>query len=139
MTKPMIENSDRGITLNKSLAWTIGASLVAGGLWIGVQVATLGGDIQTMNTQHTETTARLQDRYDNLAIRQTEDRADIRAQSLQINTMQTQNARIEQRLTNIDDSSRRTSDSISELRREIRAALGQSSNSILPELRPDQP
>jgi len=135
----MIENSDRGITLNKSLAWTIGASLVAGGLWIGVQVATLGGDIQTMNTQHTETTARLQDRYDNLAIRQTEDRADIRAQSLQINTMQTQNARIEQRLTNIDDSSRRTSDSISELRREIRAALGQSSNNMLPELRPDQP
>ncbi len=135
----MIENSDRGITLNKSLAWTIGASLVAGGLWIGVQVTSLAGDIQVMNSQYNELSVRIQDRYDNLSIRQNEDRADIRSQSMQINTMQTQNARIEQRLTNIDDSSRRTSDSISELRREIRAALGQPSNNILPELRPDQP
>jgi len=124
MTKPMIENSDRGITLNKSLAWTIGVSLMGGGLWIGVQVTSLSGDIQTMNAQYNELSVRIQDRYDHLSIRQNEDRADIRSQSMQISTMQTQNARIEQRLTNIDDISRRTSESISELRREIRDLLG---------------
>mgnify|MGYP007068919649 CR=1 FL=1 len=28
--KPMIENSDHGITLNKQLAWTIGGGLIGG-------------------------------------------------------------------------------------------------------------
>ncbi len=47
----MIENSDRGITLNKSLAWTVACGLVGAGLWVGVQVATLRG--QTTNLAHT--------------------------------------------------------------------------------------
>ncbi|WP_170420086.1 hypothetical protein [Ruegeria arenilitoris] len=40
----MIENSDRGITLNKSLAWTVACGLVGAGLWVGIQVATLRGE-----------------------------------------------------------------------------------------------
>jgi hypothetical protein len=37
----MIENSDRGITLNKGLAWTVASALVCAGLWVGTEVATL--------------------------------------------------------------------------------------------------
>lgn len=37
----MIENSDRGVTLNKSLAWTIGSALVGAGLYVGLNMATL--------------------------------------------------------------------------------------------------
>ncbi|MBI6628313.1 hypothetical protein JAO82_00325 [Pontibaca sp. S1109L] len=37
----MIENSDRGITLNKALAWTMASGLIAAGLYVGLQVATL--------------------------------------------------------------------------------------------------
>jgi len=45
----MIENSDRGITLNKSLAWTVACGLVGAGLWVGVQVATLRGETQVLS------------------------------------------------------------------------------------------
>lgn len=41
MNGPRINNDDRGITLNKPLAWTIGCTLVGAGLWVGVQVSTL--------------------------------------------------------------------------------------------------
>lgn len=44
--RPRIENSDRGITLNKSLAWTVASVLVGAGLWVGVQVATLTEGVQ---------------------------------------------------------------------------------------------
>ena len=39
----MIENSDRGITLNKNLAYTVAVGLVGAGLWVGMEVATLRG------------------------------------------------------------------------------------------------
>lgn len=39
MNKPMITNEDRGITLNKSLAWTIGVALVSVGLFVGMELA----------------------------------------------------------------------------------------------------
>jgi hypothetical protein len=39
----MIENSDRGITLNKGLAWTLASGLLLGGLWVGTTVAELKG------------------------------------------------------------------------------------------------
>ncbi|MFP3383219.1 MULTISPECIES: hypothetical protein [Tritonibacter] len=44
----MIENSDRGITLNKSLAWTVACGLVGAGLWVGLQVATLRGETESL-------------------------------------------------------------------------------------------
>lgn len=37
----MIENSERGITLAKPLAWTILTALIVGGFWIGLQVQSL--------------------------------------------------------------------------------------------------
>ncbi|OOY15380.1 hypothetical protein BMI85_16055 [Thioclava sp. DLFJ4-1] len=36
-----MENSDRGITLNKSLAWSILGSLVGAGIFIGMNLAGL--------------------------------------------------------------------------------------------------
>ncbi|WP_065328169.1 hypothetical protein [Tritonibacter mobilis] len=45
----MIENSDRGITLNKSLAWTMACGLVGAGLWVGIQVATLRGETAALS------------------------------------------------------------------------------------------
>ena len=40
----MIESGERGLTLTRNLAWTIASALVAAGLWVGMQVATLRGD-----------------------------------------------------------------------------------------------
>ena len=57
----MIENSDRGITLNKSFAWTMACGLVGAGLWVGIQVATLRGETaalsQTINGLRVDLTA----------------------------------------------------------------------------------
>lgn len=36
-----IENSDRGVTLNKSLAWTVGCGLIGAGLYVGLSIATM--------------------------------------------------------------------------------------------------
>ena len=43
MAKPMIENSERGITINKALAWTMLVS-VAGLIWWG------GGTLATLQS-----------------------------------------------------------------------------------------
>lgn len=45
----MIENSDRGITLNKGLAWTIASALVIGGLWVGTTVTSLQSATASLN------------------------------------------------------------------------------------------
>lgn len=47
--KPMIENSDRGITLNKSLAWTLAAALGTGGMWVGTTVAELRSEVRSLH------------------------------------------------------------------------------------------
>jgi hypothetical protein len=36
-----IENSDRGITINKGLAWTMATGLVGVGFYVGVQLASI--------------------------------------------------------------------------------------------------
>lgn len=105
MNKPMIENSDRGITLNKSLAWTIATALLAGGIWVGVQVTSAKQGIST------------------LADRQAEDRAEIRANSQQIVNMRSQNARVDQRLTGIEQSAARTEANVQEILRFLRGPL----------------
>ncbi len=43
-----IENSDRGITINKALAWTIVTGLVLGSMGVGVQTATLSAGIHEL-------------------------------------------------------------------------------------------
>lgn len=49
MNKPMIENSDRGVTLNKSLAWAIICGLIGAGLWVGLQVQAATSGIQNLS------------------------------------------------------------------------------------------
>lgn len=44
----MIENSDRGLTINKSLAWTIVSGLVIASIGVGIQFATLSSGISTL-------------------------------------------------------------------------------------------
>lgn len=46
--KQMIENSDRGLTINKSLAWTIVSALVLAGVWVGIQTATMASGIEDL-------------------------------------------------------------------------------------------
>jgi hypothetical protein len=42
----MIENSDRGITVNKALAWTIVTGVLAGGFYMGSQLASTSAILQ---------------------------------------------------------------------------------------------
>ncbi len=51
VNKPMIENSDRGVTLNKSLAWTIGCGLIGAGLYVGTTIATLSTQMNDVSTR----------------------------------------------------------------------------------------
>jgi hypothetical protein len=52
-----IENSDRGITINKSLAWTMATGLLGMGLYTGLQIATiatqLGGIVEQVEVAAT--------------------------------------------------------------------------------------
>ena len=42
-----IENSDRGITLSKSLAWSVLAFVAGGGFWVGVTLSDLTSQSKT--------------------------------------------------------------------------------------------
>jgi hypothetical protein len=50
----MIENSDRGLTINKGLAWTMVSGLVVAGVWVGVQTTTLSTGIKTLQGDLTD-------------------------------------------------------------------------------------
>ena len=41
-----IENSDRGITLNKSLAWAMVVGLITGSLWLGSSMGDISGRME---------------------------------------------------------------------------------------------
>ncbi len=98
----MIEQSERGITLNKTLAWTILVALIGGGIWIG------------------KTVSEAQTGVENLGQRQVEDRADIANNRDAIANLRSSNARIDQRLLNIESGVERTEQSISEILRYLR-------------------
>ena len=95
----MIESGDRGITLNKSLAWTILVALVGGGFWVGAQVTTATNGLAVLQE------------------RQTEDRKEIRSNTQAINSLRQSNARIDERLANIERAANRTEQSVNELLR----------------------
>lgn len=50
----MIENSDRGITLNKGLAWTILMALVSSVWWGGATITRLQSDVQGLTSAISE-------------------------------------------------------------------------------------
>ena len=41
MNKPTIESTDRGVTLNKSLAWSVATGLIGAGVYCGLTIASL--------------------------------------------------------------------------------------------------
>lgn len=102
MNKPMIENSDRGITLNKSLAWTVLVGVLSGGVWVGIQVNSARQGVDALTT------------------RQQEDRLDIRKNTSDITAIRSNNARLDQRLTGIEQSARRTEETVAEILRYLR-------------------
>jgi len=104
VTGPRIENSDRGITLNKQLAWTIATALIACGIWVGFEVNAARSGIASLTE------------------RQNEDRAEIKANTRSIADLQSLNARLDQRLTGIEQSAHRTEVRVEEILRELRRA-----------------
>lgn len=81
MNNRIIENSDRGITLNKSLAWTIAITFLAGAFWVGVQVTNASNGIHSLSES-------IQDLRAEATIRQEADRkqrieVDLRLRSLE--------------------------------------------------------
>ncbi|OOY16709.1 hypothetical protein [Thioclava sp. DLFJ4-1] len=81
--RPRIENSERGITLNKSLAWTILTALIAGGFWVGSQVTALQSITQ-----------------DNKA-RSADQSAEITVINNRLRSIETQQARSDEKFSNI--------------------------------------
>lgn len=102
MNSPRINNDERGLTINKTLGWTIAVGLVTGGLWIGSQVASLNSAIQTMT------------------LRQTEDRQAISVNRQAISDVRLNEARVDARLSGIEASQRRTEATITEILRYLR-------------------
>ena len=102
MSGPRLENSERGITLNKQLAWTMAVALIGGGIWVGVEVNAARTGIAT------------------LAQRQIEDRAEIKQNTRSISDLQSLNARLDQRLTGIEQSTHRTETRVEEILRYLR-------------------
>lgn len=100
MNKPMIENADRGITINKTLAWGMivvlaGAIGTAGKLGLDV-----GREVQAISTA-----------IETLEARQVEDRADIRSNTSEVNALARAQGRIDQRLVTIEQASSRAEQS----------------------------
>jgi septal ring factor EnvC (AmiA/AmiB activator) len=68
----VIENSDRGLTINKGLAWTIVTALVAAGVWVGTQTATMSSGIDDLSDELDKLSAQISSeagKRDQLAIR----------------------------------------------------------------------
>jgi uncharacterized protein YlxW (UPF0749 family) len=93
----MIENSERGVTLNKTLAWSMLTALVAGGVWIGTVVTDAKNGVEVLTS------------------RQSEDRQDISRNANAISTLQSGAARLDQRLISIEQGQNRTEKKIDQL------------------------
>ncbi len=82
MSTQRIENSDRGITLNKQLAWTIGGGLIGAGLYVGLTIATLSTQVaQSRDAWQEATRARqqLETRVRAVEINQASQTSDLRS------------------------------------------------------------
>ena len=107
MTPPMIENSDRGITINKSLAWTMLVGILTGGVWLGINLTETKEGIGT------------------LQVRQAEDRQSIRQNRSAINGLRNSNARIDERLRGIEQSLERQEGAMGQILRYIESGQQQ--------------
>lgn len=101
MNRPMIENNDRGITVNKSLGWTMAVGVLIGGIWIGTE------------------TSRTKEAIQNISERQIEDRIDIRTNAANIGVLSSSNARIDQHLSSLDATTKRTEELVQRMYRDM--------------------
>jgi len=99
---PRITNEDSGFTINKTLAWAMAASIVGCVFWFGTITAGSDGRITVLQE------------------RQVEDRELIRENQLQINALRATNARVDQRLLNIEQSQARQEAATNEILRYLR-------------------
>lgn len=106
----MIENSDRGITLNKSLAWTMAVGFVAGGIYLGTNLASLTAATQNLSAALIETRAAVAEERQSVA------RIETRVRTLENNASRT-GAEF--------DALRRSLDEVKEAQRETNVLLRQ--------------
>lgn len=102
MNKPMIEQNDRGITINKTLGWAMLVGLLTGGIWIGTQVTTAKEGVESLKT------------------REEENRMGIATNREAISALRSSNARVDQRLTGIEQTAQRTEATVAEILRYLR-------------------
>ena len=81
--RPIIENSDRGLTINKQLGWTMAVTLACFVFWFGSELATM------------------RNAYLSLAESRGQNRADIIAMEARVRTLENQAGRFEEKLSNI--------------------------------------
>ena len=93
-----IENSDRGITLSKTLAWVMLIGLVTAGISFGNTMGALTGQIAVLQTQIASTAGTLADVRSGLE----NGRTDRVALGSRIGALERNEARFDQRLANIE-------------------------------------
>lgn len=59
MLTPRIQSDERGITLNKSLAWTIVVAMILGGMWVGARDADTKARLITLETMTRDRAAQI--------------------------------------------------------------------------------
>lgn len=100
----MIESNERGFTINKTLSWAMVVTIAGAVYWFGSEMTATRQGVEGLET------------------RQGEDRRDIRANADSIRELQRSNARIDERLLNIEQSATRTEESVAEILRYLRAS-----------------
>lgn len=101
----LIENSDRGITLNKQFAYTLLCGFVGVGFWVGVTVTQLGAKI------------------DHLTQKETERSAQIAALQARLGLLERNESAVSVKLTSIDSSIQEVKSSIDSLNRRLSGAV----------------
>lgn len=97
MSKPMIENSERGITVNKTLAWAMVTGLVMGGFFVGTEMSqtkTLLGEIksasETSRTEMKRVTTDIDARLRAVETNRASDASELRAVQREVNGLSQQ-------------------------------------------------
>ena len=92
--RPRIENSDRGITLNRSLAWTMLIAILSGAFWAGQTITALQG----MSDRNAKAISEI---VGSQALDRAESKADLAMIIGRIGTIEQQQARADERFSNI--------------------------------------
>ena len=98
-----IENSDRGLTISKPLAWSMATGLALAALWLGTEVGSIRTELRTVNEKVTTTV----DRQSVFNRRLGQAEVEAAAASATAQAMSSSLERIEGKLDRIDERLRR--------------------------------